>query len=305
MTNIQYSPLQTAILTTLAYFDIFEFPLTSTEVYKYLWNKGNQKYNISEIISELNNLCINNQLVSKNGLYCLYGRVNNISTRLIRYALSFKKINIAAKIIKIFSFIPFIKLIAICNSLSYRNSKTESDIDLFIIVKKNRLWLTRLLTVFIIKMLNLRPQPKDRANKICLCFFLSETNLNIQNMAIVNPDVYLIYWLKTLYPVWERDQMYTKFLAANNWIYAYVQKCSPEPGANLLTNPIKASNYILDTANKIAKKIQLRIIPEYLKKTANQNTNIIINDNILKFHINDRREQYRQNWLSKLKELNL
>ena len=74
---------------------------------------------------------------------------------------------------KIFNFLPFVEMIAICNSLAFANSHDNSDIDFFIIGKKNRLWLDQLLSVAIIKFLNLRPKPNNTKNKICLHFFLS------------------------------------------------------------------------------------------------------------------------------------
>ena len=293
--------LQTAILSTITYFDIFEFPLTSIEIYKYLWNHASKKYTINEVMEELNNLCAKNEILTKCGLYYLKGRSDTVTTRLTRYALSFEKIKIAKRIARIFKFIPFIKLIAICNSLSYRNARKESDIDLFIIVQPNRLWLTRLLTAFFLKILNLRPSKRDKTNKICLCFFLSEDNLNIQSIAIPSPDIYLIYWIKNLYPLLDRNEIYTKFLTSNDWIQQYVNEKITNESIRNSKFEIRNSYHVLNLFDQLAKKIQLKIMPSYLKNIANTNTNVIIRDNMLKFHNNDQRARYQKDWLEKLK----
>lgn len=43
------------------------------------------------------------------------------------------------------SWIPGIKMVAVVNSLSMYATHQDSDIDLFIITKKNRIWIVRFL----------------------------------------------------------------------------------------------------------------------------------------------------------------
>ncbi len=50
---------------------------------------------------------------------------------------------------RILSYMPGIYCICVCNSLAMNAAHQESDIDLFIITKKNRLWTARIfLTAF-------------------------------------------------------------------------------------------------------------------------------------------------------------
>ena len=39
--------------------------------------------------------------------------------------------------------VPFIKMVAVCNTLGYDNAAKDSDIDLFIIAKRGRLFIVR------------------------------------------------------------------------------------------------------------------------------------------------------------------
>ncbi|MFH1677749.1 MAG: hypothetical protein ABH888_02990 [Patescibacteria group bacterium] len=42
-------------------------------------------------------------------------------------------------------------------------------------------------------------------------------------------------------------------------------------------------------------------MPRQLKEMANKNTKVVINDKILKLHVNDRRDKYRKAFLNNLK----
>jgi hypothetical protein len=44
---------------------------------------------------------------------------------------------------RLYRALPFVKAIYICNSITFNSLRKDSDIDLFIITKANRLWLDR------------------------------------------------------------------------------------------------------------------------------------------------------------------
>ena len=148
--------LELSIIRTLAFFDIFSFPLTSLEIFKWLNVTDDsasatdqplltQPYFYSEVQQALNQLP--DKIQSKNGFYFLAGRSELINQRLKKYGYAANKFKRALGFSRIFSVIPYIKMIAVCNTLAYGNSSQAGDIDLFIIAQKNRLWLTRFLAV--------------------------------------------------------------------------------------------------------------------------------------------------------------
>lgn len=55
----------------------------------------------------------------------------------------------AKKYIEKITWIPGIRMIAVVNSLSMFATHRDSDIDLFIITKKNRMWIARVWITFI------------------------------------------------------------------------------------------------------------------------------------------------------------
>jgi len=90
-----------------------------------------------------------------------------------------------------------------------------SDIDLFIIAKENRLWTVRILTTLYFSILGQRKTNKKHAGKFCLSFFITEKKLNFQDFALKD-DIYLYFWIVFLKPLLDKENIYERFLKAQN-----------------------------------------------------------------------------------------
>lgn len=298
--------LAKAIARTVVYFDIFDYPLTWVEIWKWLYTDNtdlktdSNGYSLFEVLQELEKMT--DKIETKNGFYFLPGKSWTVEQRLSRYALAEAKFRRAIKFIKIFRFIPFIKMIAVCNSLAYSNSDPAGDIDFFIIVKKNRLWLARFLAVGLLKVLGVRPQASNKKDTIDANFFVAEDGLNIANLQIAAGDPYLAYWANQLVPIFDMDGVYQKFQQANTWVKnilpnSFSYELNDRRQVNL-TWPVKAVRFLLallldyDFKEVWQKKIQLKIMPVDLRQMMNRDTRVVVNEKVLKFHRQDRREEY-------------
>jgi hypothetical protein len=47
----------------------------------------------------------------------------------------------------------------------------------------------------------------------------------------------------------------------------------------------------------------MKVMPSKLKEMANKDSRVITSDSILKFHENDRREEYKNKWIQRISEL--
>jgi len=305
-----------AIVETIAFFDLFSYPLTGFEVWKYL----GAKCELSDVLEILEDITKKPPLVpplqggqvekrgqieSKNGFYFLAGREEIIKERMARYNYTDKKFKRVVWLAKIFKFIPWIKTIAVGNIIGTHNLKKESDLDLFIITEENRVWLTRFFCILITKILGLRPKPENMQDKICLSFFISEDAMNLEKFMLTREkDIYFIYWLAGLVPVYDKDGIYNKFIGANGWIKNYL----PNWGAGEVNYRRDAgrsfSRFYRDVVDMFfgglerrIKEIQLEIMPRQIKDIMNIDSRVVASDKIIKLHVNDRREEYR----SKLK----
>ena len=287
--------LNKAIVSTIAFFDIFSYPLSAFEVFKYLQIEASY----FQVVLALENLELRNIISSKNSFYCLRDKEINFEIRQKRYNYSKEKIKIARRWSKIFTLTTGLKFIALSNSIGSYNIREKGDIDLFIITKRNRIWTSRFTLALIAKLFNLRPSPEDETDKLCLSFFISEANLNLQNYTKEN-DFYFLYWLVNLNPVYDKDNYFDKLLSENMWI------------KNYLPNYFKIINVSSDkhSFNKISKhgliekclkKIQWRLFPQEIKDKANKDKEVIINDEVLKLHVLDRRDYFYQKYLERMK----
>jgi hypothetical protein len=172
----------------------------------------------------------------------------------------------------------------------------DSDIDLFIITQKNRLWFVRIIITTIFQILWVRKNNKYHKGRFCLSFFSTIEWLDFWNFAIEN-DIYLYFWIVYLKPILDFDDTYKLFLEKNNnWAdfrqYNYIienNKIFIKYTWSSTWNNLK----ILDFIERILKKV-------FLKKTLKTYEKIerpfwvIINDDILKFHNGDVREKVKE-----------
>jgi hypothetical protein len=347
------------IIKPLIFLDIFDYPPTAVEVWRFLGVPAE----LGEVVDFYSPLergaepgeagCVTAGFCSsatqnpprpsatppeegtnKNGFYFLSGREELIKKRREFFELSEKKFKIAKRAAWLLHFIPIIKMIAVCNNFYYR---PQSDIDFFIITAANRLWLTRFFATIILDIFYLRARGKKTADKVCLSFYLSEDNLNLEKIALAKnkvyfqeesdpsrgaqddknekddkiDDPYLSYWLAFLEPIYGQE-CYNRFWGANNWIKNIFPNILPkEPVARRQVGGEKSREYTLPVAEAatplprgglfigdwqelIAKKIQGgKISPRVKEMAALGDTRVVINDKMLKFHENDRREEFR------------
>lgn len=289
-------------MRTVAFFDMFNFPLTSFELHKFLFQPvPNPSF------FELERILASGVagLETVRGFYFLSGREQLIAARLDKYNFAGRKMKRAAAVAKIFSFLPWVALVAAVNLIGARNTPDAGDIDLFIAVKPGRLWTTRFLTASLMHLFRLRPAAGNSRDKICLSFYAAEDWLDLRRLMLYESkervDAYFVFWLANLWPLYDAGGVYEKFAAQNKYLYGYLPNWRPASLLETKKNnpgPVRKNrgSFIFDYLEKSLKKLQLALLPPPLKAIMNADSRVVINDQILKFHANDRREMYNEKW---------
>lgn len=281
--------LEKAIVKEIAFFDLFDYPLTAYEI----WENLGQQHSLEYILSTLEDS--SSLIAEKNGFYFLSGRREIIITRQKRYNYSYRKIKIARRFASLFSILPFIRMIAVANSLGQYNLRDGSDIDFFIISAPRRLWLSRLYCTGLAKILNCRPTIKTKKDKICLSFYLAEDHLDISNLHLSGSDPYFDHWRQNLILLYNKNKTSERFLEANG----LTEKNKRDSFAGCLFRP----SFFFSLLENIAKKIQLKIMPSALAAAMNNSDGVVINDSILKLYREDRRRNYAEKYGKKINEI--
>lgn len=300
-----------AIKATLAFFEIFKHPLTNFELYKLLYCK--KKIDLPDVIFETKQIKIN----EASGFFFLPSSLPNLHLERQNRAISNdRKFVLARRAARLISWAPFIRLAAVCNTLSFDAADQESDIDFFIITRAGRIWFVRFLVSMILSVFNLRRHGYNVTDKICLSFFVSDNGLDLKKIALVpdergNPDIYLIYWMANLIPLINRGKTLEKFLQANSWVFEYLANFDWRESV-VNSHEIKCNNLVEcirsfferclggmpgDSLEKFLKKIQLfKILRNKQSRYFEQGTAVVANDQMLKFHEEDRRDFFRNKW---------
>lgn len=308
----EYSLIELSILKSLVFFDLFDFPLTLLEIYQSLDQKISSLEELYFIIQKSDFL--QGKIAEENGFYFLKNRKSNIYLRQAKYHLFLEKILKARKLIGWLKNVPFLRGVAICNSLSFANARAKSDIDLFIIAEPNTLWIVRFFVVSIINLFFQRPSWQNKADTFCPSFFATyQTDLS---KARLDDDPYFEIWLIKLLPIFDEKNYFEIFFRQNKWI----KHRFPNFSENILTphffsfgkrGRIKQLGewffrkvFGLKFWDKFFAFFQNQIMPQNLKQAALQaDKGVILNEEMLKFHYPDKREDYRLAFYQRLKEI--
>ena len=317
--------LTQAILATVAYFDMFDYPLTATEIWQglYMENTSHKSrvtsYSIADVLNCLENSArIEKHVACKNGFYFLQGRANILQTRHQRYLIGQPKWQRARWLTKILRLLPFVRMVAVCNKIAYNNADGNSDIDLFIVTKPGRIWTTRVLVTAVASLLGIRRHGQKIADRICLSFYITERAQNLEKLSSTTPDTHFMYWITQIAPVFSLNRVASSFWAANQWLTKHLPNFVPYHGVDYqrhiidgwLASSIRgASEKMLrgslgNTLEKKLKKLQLKKMSAKTNSARwENNTNVVVSDDVLKFHERDARERSRQKFLQKLGQL--
>ena len=308
------SETEQSILATLLYFDFQEFPLTLSEIKKYLFFPGFEKTG-SPDLRELENMLSGklSRYVSRvDGFYFLAGREEILKIRAERYRAAAGKLRRAKFFARLFAPFPFIRAVALSGSLSLLNSDEGGDIDFFILTAPGRAWTARFFLNTFVRLFGLHPTEKNRRDKICLSFVVDEDNLDLSAFLMPSseniPDIHYVYWASQFLPLWG-GETFKKFFAANGWIREYLPNWEPVISApEILAAPIFGGRTLQKFFEKYAgkekfyKKIQMRILPDEVKKIMNLDTRVVVAGGIIKLHTNDRRAEYRKKYFAALQK---
>lgn len=247
--GVYYRPLikfmEKAILRTLIYADIFNYPLKAYEIHKWLIQK---QVPLQKIRKKLN------KFQEYKGYYFLKNKCQVLKR--IRNMEVSKRLFFKAKILtQILKIVPWIKLVGISGGLAMGNACKKDDIDLFIITSKNRLWLSRIISNLLLLPVRRERHSKDIRGKFCLNVFITQDNL-----AQKKKDLYTAHEILQMKVIWEREGMYGRFLEENEWAFKYLPNWTvgQVKSEKRKVKSEKKDSRIFDILEKLAKWVQLK-----------------------------------------------
>jgi hypothetical protein len=192
-----------SILKALAYFDLFDYPLSKEELFSFL----ERPVDMESFAGTLAALQESGHLFLISGFYTLQNNASLIDRR-VRGNLRARTLLQTGKRISRFLYqVPYVRAIGISGSLSKNFAAEDADIDYFIITSPNRLWVARTMMHFIKKLAFLR----GRQHWYCMNYYIDEDSLEIEEK-----NVFTAIELITLLPVQGMDTL-REFYRRNEW----------------------------------------------------------------------------------------
>ncbi len=315
-TNAMDTHIQEGILSTVAFFDAIDTALTDTEVYELEFDAP-KKPTVSQYDDALKYLLMSQALVQSGPFVVLPGREQLIDERIERGLLSEEKFTRAVRVTRFLRFIPFIRMVGVCNTLSFEMSRADGDIDIFIVAEKSRVHIVHMLTTVVLHILGMRRHGFHIANRLCLSFYVATDGLDVHRFALAPRDPYLAQWIRHVIPIFSIHQTAEKYWQANSdWLRTYFSDAYPyTPTIRRQVPDFFISIIIRRTAEvcllpfaPLLERTRFVTQLRKLKRSASrrmrtQPHDVVVDERTLKFHEEDRRAFYRTKMEQKVADI--
>ena len=200
-----------SVFHTLAYADVFDYPLTAPEVYRYLTST---KATLEDVIGALSD----KSLFAQVGAYfTLRGREEIVETRKRRAQVAARLWTKASRYGHIIASLPFVKMIAVTGSLAVNNTDEGKDVDFMIVTAPNHLWTCRALALLIARVAMLE------GIRLCPNYLVTTRALELKEQSL-----YVAHELAQMVPL-AGMEIYDEMIRLNHWIYYYLPNASGAP----------------------------------------------------------------------------
>jgi hypothetical protein len=209
-----FPDLANAVLQTIAYADVFDFPLTAMEIHRYLTGIRAPRNVVELVLQErsLIHVC--------DGYYTLPNREGLAAVRRRREQIAGRMWPQATRYGRWIAGLPFVRMVAVTGSLAMNNVDLNPDIDYLIVTASGRLWMVRAMALAVARLAALQ------GVRLCPNYLVTEDALVFPNQTL-----YAAHELAQMVPVFGLD-VYARICRMNPWKERFL------PNAQGLPSPV-------------------------------------------------------------------
>ncbi len=209
------SDIEWGILQVIAYFDLFDYPVTAKEIHRYLPGIPVSYRQILEALTS--SRLISNLIRSTNEFYTFADHSFLVDLRIERSKLAQEKWSQLLKYTRLLSLIPFARMVAVTGTLAMNIATIDSDIDLFVVAGRNKVWTCRAFFVILVHLL------KSFDIHLCPNYVISE-----QHIIFEDRNMYVAHEITQMIPLLGLET-YWSLRKTNCWTNQFLPNAAGPP----------------------------------------------------------------------------
>jgi hypothetical protein len=251
---------EAAIVRTVVYAGLFEYPLTLTELCESLIEL---RLDEDQILSTWRGSPELRDVVEyEDGFFFPAGRTDLIGRRRQREVRSLAFLEAHRPLLNLIAALPYVRLLALSGSTAHLNLDEGGDLDLFVITRGPRVWSVTLAIVLLAKLFR-------RRRTVCANLVIADSRLGVPEHDLFTANQ--ILHLKPL----AGAAAFEEFVAANPFVRRFYPNFSPAAAARfpfrLRTGRgrvTRAIEWLLAWPSALAEPICRRAYQSYLRRRA-------------------------------------
>jgi hypothetical protein len=289
-----------AILQTVLYSDLFDYPLTPDEIAHYLIGVSSDSGKVRARLAAP--AWLNGQIARVDGYVTIRGREGLVRQRHERARRSRKIWRRAHSFALILSWLPFVRMVGVTGALSMENSGEGDDVDVIIVTAPNRVWFARALSLLVVYAGRLG------SSTLCPNYLLSEEALLLEPRSL-----YTAHEFVQMVPLYG-FKVYERMRAANRWIEEVLPNANrpfrprPEQQPGMIGRSLKRMlEYLLSgrQGDRLEKWEMRRKLRKFQPKLLNSNGAAVLTKDQVKGHFDDHGASISRAYQARLEEFRL
>lgn len=213
--DIERSSLSLAILHTVAYADVFDYPLTEAELHRYLTGLAASPESIRQALCD--DAFLRARLKRLDEYIFLAGREQIVARRARRERIAARLWPQARRYGRLIAALPFVRMVAVTGSLAMDNVDEGADLDYLVVARSGRLWLCRALILALGRLAELQ------GLRLCPNYIISERALEFPDQSL-----YSAHELAQMVPL-AGLEVYERIRALNPWVRRFLPNTQDAP----------------------------------------------------------------------------
>jgi len=198
--------IEAAILRTVLYADLFNFPLNAREIHHFLIH--DTPTSLEQVTQTLElSAALRPLLDIIDGYVVSGGRDQLVGVRQQREQASAQLWTAAVQYGTWLARLPFVRMVALTGALAMHNAADhDDDLDYILVTAPRRVWLARAFSILLVRLARLQ------GVKICPNYVLAEGALEQDKH-----DIFIAHEVAQMVPLYGHD-LYRRFRDANEWV---------------------------------------------------------------------------------------